>query len=93
LQILFISIIQALHFDGLILWLFAAAKLGIPSPPAYLSVSQNVDTLLKGVNYASGGAGILNDTGLYFVSMIQVLIFLFTDYNLSDFSSNIFSIF
>lgn len=55
-------------FDGLILWHFAAAKLGIPSPPAYLSVSQNVDALLKGVNYASGGAGILNDTGLYFVS-------------------------
>lgn len=47
---------------------FVASKLGIPSPPAYLSVSQNVDALLKGVNYASGGAGILNDTGLYFVS-------------------------
>jgi hypothetical protein len=31
-------------------------------------VSQNVDALLKGVNYASGGAGILNETGLYFVS-------------------------
>jgi len=55
-------------FDGLMLWLVAAAKLGITSPPAYLSATQNVDTLLKGVNYASGGAGILNDTGLYFVS-------------------------
>jgi hypothetical protein len=31
-------------------------------------VPQNVDALLKGVNYASGGAGILNETGLYFVS-------------------------
>jgi hypothetical protein len=30
-------------------------------------LSQNDDALLKGVNYASGGAGILNDTGLYFV--------------------------
>ncbi|RDX85250.1 GDSL esterase/lipase, partial [Mucuna pruriens] len=48
-----------------------AAKLGIPSPPAYLSVSQNVDTLLKGVNYASGGAGILNDTGLYFIQRLS----------------------
>ena len=46
---------------------FAASKLGIPSPPPYLSVAQNVDALVKGVNYASGGAGILNDTGLYFV--------------------------
>ena len=55
-------------FDGLILWLVAAAKLGITSPPAYLSVSQNVDTLLKAVNYAFGGVGIVNDTGLYFVS-------------------------
>ncbi|XP_057441997.1 GDSL esterase/lipase At5g37690 isoform X2 [Lotus japonicus] len=43
-----------------------SAKLGITSPPPYLSVSQNIDALLKGVNYASGGAGILNDTGLYF---------------------------
>ncbi|KAG2715164.1 hypothetical protein I3843_03G067700 [Carya illinoinensis] len=41
-------------------------KLGISSPPPYLSLSQNDDALLKGVNYASGGAGILNDTGLYF---------------------------
>lgn len=44
-----------------------SAKLGIPSPPAYLSVSQNDEALLKGINYASGGAGILNDTGLYFI--------------------------
>lgn len=55
-------------FVVLILCHFAASKLGIQSPPAYLSVPQNVDALLKGVNYASGGAGILNDTGLYFVS-------------------------
>ncbi|MED6115991.1 hypothetical protein PIB30_095931 [Stylosanthes scabra] len=48
-----------------------SAKLGIPSPPAYLSVSQNSDTLLKGVNYASGGAGILNDTGLYFIQRLS----------------------
>ncbi|KAM7515857.1 hypothetical protein LguiA_005440 [Lonicera macranthoides] len=39
-------------------------KLGIAPPPAYLSLSQNDDAILKGVNYASGGAGILNDTGL-----------------------------
>ncbi|RXH90657.1 hypothetical protein DVH24_035421 [Malus domestica] len=42
-------------------------KLGITSPPPYLSLAQNDDALLKGVNYVSGGAGILNDTGLYFI--------------------------
>lgn len=45
----------------------AAEKLGIPSPPPYLSLSPNDNKLLEGVNYASGGAGILNDTGIYFV--------------------------
>ncbi|KAK6927836.1 GDSL lipase/esterase [Dillenia turbinata] len=41
-------------------------KLGIPPPPPYLSLAQGDDAILNGVNYASGGAGILNDTGLYF---------------------------
>lgn len=45
----------------------AAEKLGIQSPPPYLSLKPTDDLILKGVNYASGGAGILNDTGLYFV--------------------------
>lgn len=44
-----------------------ATKLGIPSPPPYLSLSQNDDAYLSGINYASGGAGILNETGIYFV--------------------------
>ncbi|KAF5750004.1 GDSL esterase/lipase [Tripterygium wilfordii] len=47
-----------------------SAKLGIPSPPPYLSVSKNVDALQGGVNYASGGAGILNETGLYFIQRL-----------------------
>jgi len=57
-------------------------------------VTQNVDTLLKGVNYASGGAGILNDTGLYFVSIPSSSPrILFTYYKLSGFfSSNVFTI-
>ncbi|XP_059452030.1 GDSL esterase/lipase At5g37690 isoform X2 [Corylus avellana] len=46
-------------------------KLGISSPPPYLSLSQNDDAVLKGVNYASGGAGILNDTGLYFIQRLS----------------------
>ncbi|XAR73550.1 Triacylglycerol lipase [Bertholletia excelsa] len=45
-------------------------KLGISSPPPYLSLSPNDDALLEGVNYASGGAGILNDTGLYFIQRL-----------------------
>ncbi|KAJ8761321.1 hypothetical protein K2173_001377 [Erythroxylum novogranatense] len=46
-------------------------RLGIKSPPPYLSLSANDDALLKGVNYASGGAGILNDTGLYFIQRLS----------------------
>ncbi|XP_048328833.1 GDSL esterase/lipase At5g37690 isoform X2 [Ziziphus jujuba] len=48
-----------------------SAKLGISSPPPYLSLSPNDDALLEGVNYASGGAGILNDTGLYFIERLS----------------------
>ncbi|XP_065861336.1 GDSL esterase/lipase At5g37690 [Euphorbia lathyris] len=46
-------------------------KLGISSPPPYLSVQENDEALLKGVNYASGGAGILNETGLYFIQRLS----------------------
>ncbi|XP_047315924.1 GDSL esterase/lipase At5g37690 [Impatiens glandulifera] len=46
-------------------------KLGVTSPPPYLSLVQNDDAILKGVNYASGGAGILNDTGLYFIERLS----------------------
>ncbi|XP_021296505.1 GDSL esterase/lipase At5g37690 isoform X1 [Herrania umbratica] len=45
-------------------------KLGSSSPPPYLSLLQNDDAILNGVNYASGGAGILNDTGLYFIQRL-----------------------
>ncbi|CAN0915204.1 GDSL esterase/lipase At5g37690 [Linum grandiflorum] len=47
-------------------------KLGVESPPPYLSLSRIDDRLLKGVNYASGGAGILNETGLYFVQRLTL---------------------
>ncbi|KAJ6738534.1 GDSL-LIKE LIPASE/ACYLHYDROLASE-RELATED [Salix koriyanagi] len=44
-----------------------AEKLGDSTTTTlYLSLSKNDDALLKGVNYASGGAGILNDTGIIF---------------------------
>ncbi|CAK9175619.1 unnamed protein product [Ilex paraguariensis] len=48
-----------------------AEKLGISSPPPYLSLSPNDDAILKGVSYASGGAGILNETGLYFIQRLS----------------------
>jgi len=47
-----------------------ATKLGILSPPPYLSLSQNDDAFLSGINYASGGAGILNETGIYFIQRL-----------------------
>ncbi|AED94220.1 GDSL-motif lipase/hydrolase-like protein [Arabidopsis thaliana] len=47
-----------------------STKLGILSPPPYLSLSQNDDAFLSGINYASGGAGILNETGIYFIQRL-----------------------
>ncbi|KAK8630583.1 hypothetical protein V6N13_079370 [Hibiscus sabdariffa] len=44
--------------------------LGVSSPPPYLSLSPNDDAVLQGVNYASGGAGILNETGQYFIQRL-----------------------
>ncbi|KAG9445011.1 hypothetical protein H6P81_016351 [Aristolochia fimbriata] len=49
-----------------------SSKIGIPSPPPYLSLSASNDAILKGVNYASGGAGILNETGLYFIQRLSL---------------------
>lgn len=51
-------------------WTDAAAKFGISPPPPFLSLSLADDDFLAGVNFASGGAGILNETGVYFVSRI-----------------------
>ncbi|KAG5234058.1 GDSL esterase/lipase [Salix suchowensis] len=42
---------------------------GLPRPPAFLDPSLTDDLILEnGVNYASGGGGILNETGGYFKS-------------------------
>ncbi|KAI4321257.1 hypothetical protein MLD38_034656 [Melastoma candidum] len=48
-----------------------SAKMGIPPPPPFLSLAPDDDALLQGVNYASGGAGILNETGLYFIQRLS----------------------
>lgn len=60
----------------------AAATLGIEPPPLYLSLSQNDDAILQGVNFASGGAGTLNETGFFVVTLsfssptLKILVFL-----------------
>lgn len=44
--------------------------MGLPRPPAFLDPSLTEDMILEnGVNYASGGGGILNETGGLFVSV------------------------
>ncbi|KAH7655957.1 GDSL lipase/esterase protein [Dioscorea alata] len=48
-----------------------SSKLGIESPPPYLSLSMKDDAILHGINYASGGAGILNETGAYFLQKLS----------------------
>ncbi|KAF8729552.1 hypothetical protein HU200_017494 [Digitaria exilis] len=46
---------------------YMADKFGVPPPPPFLSLSLAGKDVLGGVNFASGGAGILNETGVYFV--------------------------
>ncbi|KAF3331532.1 GDSL esterase/lipase [Carex littledalei] len=48
-----------------------SAKFGVPSQPAYLSLYMTDNAILQGVNFASGGAGILNETGIYFVQYLS----------------------
>ncbi|XP_074565765.1 GDSL esterase/lipase At1g74460 [Curcuma longa] len=48
-------------------------KLGLPRPPAFLDPSLDEDTILNnGVNYASGGGGILNDTSSHFIQRFSL---------------------
>ncbi|XP_020572809.1 GDSL esterase/lipase At1g74460-like, partial [Phalaenopsis equestris] len=43
-------------------------KMGLPRPPPFLDPSLDEDTILnQGVNYASGGGGILNETASLFI--------------------------
>ncbi|KAL8141925.1 hypothetical protein V2J09_014957 [Rumex salicifolius] len=45
--------------------------MGLPRPPAFLDPSIDEDMILdSGVNYASGGGGILNETGGYFIQRL-----------------------
>ncbi|KAL7153287.1 hypothetical protein ABFS83_04G157300 [Erythranthe nasuta] len=48
-------------------------NMGLPRPPAFLDPTLNEDVILKnGVNYASGGGGILNETGSFFVQRFSL---------------------
>jgi hypothetical protein len=47
----------------------AAEKFGVPPPRPFLSLSMYGKDVLGGINFASGGAGILNETGVYFVRL------------------------
>ncbi|XWS51143.1 hypothetical protein CRYUN_Cryun12cG0151500 [Craigia yunnanensis] len=48
-------------------------KTGLPRPPAFLDPSLTEDEILEnGVNYASGGGGILNETGGYFIQRLSL---------------------
>ncbi|TVU11791.1 hypothetical protein EJB05_45395, partial [Eragrostis curvula] len=48
-----------------------AAKFGVPPPPPFLSLYMTDDEVLSGVNFASGGAGLLNETGIYFIQYLS----------------------
>lgn len=56
--------------DTYVVFYNVAAKFGVPSQPPYLSLYMTDNAILQGVNFASGGAGILNETGIYFVRIV-----------------------
>ncbi|PSS07913.1 GDSL esterase/lipase [Actinidia chinensis var. chinensis] len=48
-------------------------QMGLPRPPAFLDQSLTEDVILdNGVNYASGGGGILNETGGLFIQRLSL---------------------
>ncbi|XXG70598.1 hypothetical protein AAC387_Pa07g0042 [Persea americana] len=48
-------------------------RMGVPRPPPFLDPSVDEDVILKnGLNYASGGGGILNDTASFFVQRFSL---------------------
>lgn len=69
-QILSCSV-EFVCFAAFLLWWFlshAGQLLGIPFGPVFLDPTTKGKAILRGVNYASGGSGILDFTGYTFVS-------------------------
>ena len=63
-------------------------KMGLPRPPAFLDPSLDENVILKrGVNFASGGGGILNETSSLFVSSTPF--FYIELYKIVDFPRNV----
>lgn len=63
------SIFLLFHSVIRVIFTCSGDNMGLPRPPAFLDPSLSEDVILEnGVNYASGGGGILNETGSYFVS-------------------------
>ena len=50
---------------------FSGEQIGSESPLPYLSPELRGQKLLVGANFASAGIGILNDTGIQFVSNLD----------------------
>ena len=48
--------------------------MGLDYAPPYLAPTTQAEQLLQGVNYASGAAGILDESGASFVSRISSFI-------------------
>ncbi|KAG6494294.1 GDSL esterase/lipase 7-like [Zingiber officinale] len=56
--------------NGLTVVDLVARRLGMKFPPPYLSLSAKSSMMLRGINYASASAGILDETGRHFGSRI-----------------------
>ncbi|XP_020590648.1 GDSL esterase/lipase 7 isoform X4 [Phalaenopsis equestris] len=54
--------------NGLTVTDYGAKLLGLPFPVPYLSLHSKTTEILKGVNYASAAAGILDETGRHYVN-------------------------
>jgi len=67
------SSIAPLKFFPSICHHVAGDAIGMPRPPPFLDPTLDANMIMeKGVNYASGGGGILNETGRHFVSIISI---------------------
>nr|XP_043622975.1 GDSL esterase/lipase At5g55050-like [Erigeron canadensis] len=51
---------------------FIAKKMGLPTSSPYLSLTGGAMPPITGVNFASGGSGILNETGQRYVQVISL---------------------